>query len=85
MIFIGKTREIIVGLRFEIGAGNAATRLKQGKSRTLGEGVDKGGDEYGFSSPRQASDAQSQGGVHKPCGKVFQTSRRYAASVGYIS
>ena len=53
VVLIGKARQIIVWLGLALGSGDAplGVGFKQGKARTFGHGVDKGGNEYGFAGP----------------------------------
>ncbi len=50
MVFIGKAGQVIIGLRFEIGPGDAALGIgfEHGQAASLGEGMNQGGDENGF-------------------------------------
>ena len=50
MILIGEARQVVVGLRLEIGARDAPLRMgvEQRQARLIEQRVDEGGDEHGL-------------------------------------
>ena len=83
MILIGEARQVVVRLRLEIGARDAALslRVEQRQPALIEERVDKGGNEDGLAGAGETGDAQAQGRRRKARRKVLETARRHAGAV----
>ena len=83
MVLIGKARQVIVRLRFEIGAGDAALRLRieQSQPCLVQEGMNEGGDEDGLAGTGKAGDAKAKARRGEARRKVPEAARREAGAV----
>ena len=73
MVLIGETRQVIVGLRLKIGAGDAPLRLRveQRQPCLVEQGMDDGSNEDGLAGTGKTSDAETQGWRGEARRKVF--------------
>ena len=80
MIFIGKARHRVVGLRLQPGAGDppGGERLEDRKAAAAGEAVNQRRDEDGLAGARQPGDAEPDRRIEELVAIVLQGPRRQA-------
>ena len=78
MIFIGKARHRVVGLRLQPGAGDppGGERLEDRKAAAAGEAVNQRRDEDGLAGARQPGDAKPDRRIEKLVAIVLEGPRR---------
>ena len=78
VVFIGKARHRVVGLRLQPGAGDPAggERFEDRKAAAAGQAVDQRGDEHGLAGARQAGDAEPHRRIEEAVAIVLQRPRR---------
>jgi hypothetical protein len=67
VLLVGEARDCIVGLRLEVGAGDAALGhgSEKGQPPAGDQAAHEGGDEHGLARTREAGDAEPHGGRHQ--------------------
>ena len=87
VLLIGEARHVVVGLRLQPGAQDAAfaqATRRTGSRPPFEQGVDERGDEHGLAGARQAGDAEPHGGVHEAGGEIRKPARGDARAVNDV-